>query len=180
MGLAREFLPKYTVEDYRHWEGDWELIEGIPYAMAPSPVWKHQRVSGLIFLQVENQIEKFSENCQVCQEIDWIVNETTVVRPDLLIVCGKVEDFVKTPPEVVFEVVSKSTAFRDENLKYELYRMERVNYYVLVYPYLKKVRAFRLKGSDYEKVFDSDSGTLCLKVKECEIEIDLDSIWKRV
>ena len=35
-------LEKYTYEDYRHWEGDWELIDGIPQAMAPSPALKHQ------------------------------------------------------------------------------------------------------------------------------------------
>ncbi|TCK06622.1 hypothetical protein [Phorcysia thermohydrogeniphila] len=28
-------LPHYTYEDYKHWEGKWELIEGIPYAMCP-------------------------------------------------------------------------------------------------------------------------------------------------
>ncbi|MEO1923214.1 MAG: Uma2 family endonuclease, partial [Nautiliaceae bacterium] len=27
----------YTVKDYEQWEGDWELIEGRPYAMAPAP-----------------------------------------------------------------------------------------------------------------------------------------------
>jgi len=32
MGLA-SYLPHYTYEDYKHWEGDWELINGIAYAM---------------------------------------------------------------------------------------------------------------------------------------------------
>ena len=27
-------LPRYTVEDYEKWKGDWELIDGIPYALA--------------------------------------------------------------------------------------------------------------------------------------------------
>ena len=35
-------LEKYTYEDYKQWEGDWELIDGIPQAMAPSPALKHQ------------------------------------------------------------------------------------------------------------------------------------------
>lgn len=35
--IAEKYLPRYTVEDYNRWEGDWELIEGIPYASAPSP-----------------------------------------------------------------------------------------------------------------------------------------------
>ncbi|RUM42702.1 MAG: Uma2 family endonuclease [Desulfurobacterium sp.] len=180
MNLARKYLPHYTVEDYRIWKGDWELIGGIPYAMAPSPVWKHQRVSGLIFLQIEKQMENCSENCRVCQEVDWIVSKDTVVRPDILVVCGEVEDYVKTTPRVIFEVVSKSTAFKDENLKFELYQKERVNYYALVYPDLKKMRVFKLKNSRYEKVFDSDNGNFLFDIETCRFTIDLTSVWKKI
>ena len=28
----------YTYDDYVKWEGDWELIDGRPLAMAPAPV----------------------------------------------------------------------------------------------------------------------------------------------
>jgi len=28
----------YTVDDYELWKGDWELIEGMPYAMSPDLV----------------------------------------------------------------------------------------------------------------------------------------------
>ncbi|WP_457626586.1 hypothetical protein [Persephonella sp.] len=38
MSFAEKYLPNYTVEDYKQWEGDWELIEGIAYAMVPSPL----------------------------------------------------------------------------------------------------------------------------------------------
>jgi hypothetical protein len=35
-------IPHYTYNDYQKWEGDWELIRGIPYAVSPSPGWRHQ------------------------------------------------------------------------------------------------------------------------------------------
>lgn len=31
--VKHRYLPKYTYEDYKHWEGKWELIHDIPYAM---------------------------------------------------------------------------------------------------------------------------------------------------
>ncbi len=31
MNPAIKILPHYTYEDYCHWEGRWELIDGIPY-----------------------------------------------------------------------------------------------------------------------------------------------------
>ena len=34
------FLKKYTYEDYKYLESEWKLIDGIPKAIAPSPVGK--------------------------------------------------------------------------------------------------------------------------------------------
>ena len=179
MNTVRDYVPHYTVRDYFKWEGDWELIEGIPYAMAPSPFGKHQRISGLIFKQIEEQMEDCHEGCFVYQELDWIIDEDTVVRPDVLVVCKKVDEYLKSTPEVVFEIVSKSTAFKDENLKFELYEREKVKYYAIVYPDLKKMRVFKLEKNKYEKVFDDETGSFFFQVT-CSFSIDLEKIWKRV
>ena len=42
MSSVIKILPYYTYEDYCHWEGRWELIDGIPYAMSPAPNPIHQ------------------------------------------------------------------------------------------------------------------------------------------
>jgi hypothetical protein len=44
MSRAIDFLPNYTYSDYLNWEGRWELINGIPFAMSPAPAPKHQKV----------------------------------------------------------------------------------------------------------------------------------------
>jgi hypothetical protein len=41
MKYIGQYLPEYTYDDYKKWEGNWELIEGIPYAMSPPPKRKH-------------------------------------------------------------------------------------------------------------------------------------------
>ncbi len=173
------YLPKYRIEDYMRWEGDWELIEGIPYALAPSPVAKHQKVSLLITRLIDEQLETCSEGCSVYFELDWIVSEDTVVRPDVVVVCGRVEDYIKRTPEVIFEVVSSHTAKKDEKLKFYLYEREKVPYYAMVYPELKKVRIFKLKEGRYEKVFEGDGGRFRFEIK-CPFEIDFDWLWTRV
>ena len=176
--LALKYPPYYTVEDYAKWEGDWELIEGVPYALAPSPLAKHQKISLLIARIIDEQIENCPEKCEVFFELDWIVSEDTVVRPDIVVVCEEVEDFIKTRPEVIFEVISPQTAKKDEYLKFSLYEREMVPYYVLVYPELKKVRIFRLKEGRYEKVFESDRGKFQFEIR-CPFEVDFDWIWRR-
>jgi hypothetical protein len=37
-----EDLLHYNYDDFKQWEGDWELIRGIPYAMMPAATWQHQ------------------------------------------------------------------------------------------------------------------------------------------
>ncbi len=41
--IVEKYMPRYTIDDYKLWEGDWELIDGIPFAMTPSPFGKYQK-----------------------------------------------------------------------------------------------------------------------------------------
>ncbi len=45
---AIEYLPHYTYEDYKQWEGKWELIGGVAYAIALAPMIEHQIISNNI------------------------------------------------------------------------------------------------------------------------------------
>ncbi len=177
--LEARYLPVYTVDDYNKWKGDWELIDGIPFAMTPSPLGKHQKITGKIVTLINNEAEK-CPNTEISAyvELDWIINDTTVLKPDVSVTCRDVEEFIKEPPEVVFEVISKSTALKDEGLKFEIYEREKVKYYILVYPDIKKIRGFKLKNNKYEKFFDSDTGTLELNICEkCNIKLEIQKLF---
>ena len=50
--LKVEYLPHYSYEDYLLWEGDWELISGVAFAIAPSPAKNHQMIVGYIFSEL--------------------------------------------------------------------------------------------------------------------------------
>ncbi len=179
MGLP-ELKEKYTIDDYRQWDGDWELIEGTPYAMAPSPLAKHQLVCLLLGTLLEEQLRDCPEKCYVFPELDWIIDQNTVVRPDLSLVCHEVEDYLKEPPLIVVEVVSPNTAQRDEILKFALYEREKVPYFVLVYPGLRKTRIFFLKNGKYTKVFDGERGSFSFEGLPCPLKIDFERLWQRL
>lgn len=84
----------YSVDDYRQWEGDWELIDGVAYAMAsspasamaPSPAFAHQSIGGEIYAQLHQSLED-CPHCQALYEIDVEFAEDTVVRPEVLVIC---------------------------------------------------------------------------------------------
>ena len=45
--IKKEHLPHYTYDDYRKWEGDWEIIHGIPYSKALTHTIRHQTIKRL-------------------------------------------------------------------------------------------------------------------------------------
>ena len=67
----------------------------------------------------------------------------TVVRPDVFIKYGELDD-ITIPPEIMFEVISKGSIKRDELLECNLYRQEGVRFYGLVYPEEKRAEIYKL------------------------------------
>jgi len=97
----------YTFEDYQHWAGDWELIEGMPYAMAPSPSVTHQTVSVNVVSQIKLNTNNQKDNCVGCHvlmETDWQISNDTVVRPDVMVVCQELDESVMAGPDHTFRL----------------------------------------------------------------------------
>ena len=69
MPSAIKILPYYTYQDYVHWEGKWELIEGFPYAMSPAPIPKHQIVS----LSIASEFRSALKACKDCKAIYQLI-----------------------------------------------------------------------------------------------------------
>ena len=176
MGLA--YSEKYTVDDHSLWEGDWELVHGEAYAMSPSPLYDHQYTSGKIFRQLDEQLDDCSQ-CHAVIETDVEFSDNTVVRPDCMVICYEPEDKLIKAPEIVFEVISKSTAKRDEILKFDLYQNEAVKFYTLVYPEHKKAKLYQLIDFKYKKIGDFSDESYSFDLVGCEIQFDFGFIWRR-
>ena len=166
----------YSKDDYYEWEGDWELIYGTPYAMSPSPMFGHQYIS----MKISRQLDESLDNCSSCYalfETDVEFSEDTVVRPDCMVICYEPLERLNRAPEIVFEIISKSSARRDEKLKFEIYQDEGVKYYVLVYP--NKAKVYKLEKNRYVKVGDFKDESYNFKIKKCNIDFNFNLIWKK-
>jgi Uma2 family endonuclease len=177
MSLAASTPPRYSINDYRHWQGDWELINGYPYAMSPSPVTKHQLVAKSFLFAFEDGLRKIKTSCEctLLHEIDWVLSTDTVVRPDLLISCVPLDlnGFITHPPVLIVEVFSDATRMKDRNLKFRLYESAGVKYYLMADPDSGKIEVFELTDNQYKEVPDLQVFSLH---KGCEISIDLEDI----
>ncbi len=180
MGILKDSEhPRYTYEDYKQWEGKWELIEGVPYAMSPAPSPKHQLISNKIAAQLEQKLENCKE-CKALLPVDWKISDDTVIQPDNLVICYPIEDkpYITKTPSLIFEVLSKSTSFKDREIKYRLYEREGVKYYVIVDPEEKLAKVYHLKGGRYIKIADVTDETVSFDFGKCKIDFDFSKIWQ--
>ena len=174
--LTIQDYPHYTYKDYEKWEGDWELIRGIPYAMSPAPTWQHQDFGASFIQHLKNALQKKSNcDCKVLYESDWIVSEDTVVRPDVMVVCEEIKgNFVTTPPSLILEILSPSTILKDRNTKFNLYQAYGVRYYLIADMGKKYTEIFHLKDNSYQEVKDLRTFTL---TNECTVDFSIQDLF---
>ena len=169
--------PHYTYDDYKAWEGRWELIEGSAYAMSPAPSIAHQSVSN----KIARVLDMALDNCKKCQAllpVDWRIDEDTVVQPDNLVVCHPVSGaYLTRAPALIFEVLSKSTALKDQNLKFSIYEREGVKYYVMVNAEDRVAKIYQIHEGRYIKLCDVADESVDFDLGECSIHFDFSLIW---
>lgn len=172
-------LEYYTYDDYKNFEGKWELIDGEALAMAPSPMKTHQHVAYELARILGNSVEE-CEYCSVLGEEDYIIDEATVLKPDIVLMChDNDDDFITKAPEIIIEVISKSTARRDEEYKFKIYEKEKVKYYILVYPYALRAKVFKLYEHVYQKEGDYFDSEYVFKDLECGASLDFKRAFKK-
>ena len=176
MSYTAKILPYYTIADWEQWEGKWELIEGIPYAMSPAPVPKHQRIA-LNLAQSFNLQLKNCKSCKVYQAIDWQITDHTVLEPDILIVCREPGKRLKFPPQLIVEILSPATALKDRNSKFYIYEEQKVKYCLIIDPDTNSVEIYLYNGEKYQKLSASDSCNFSFE-NDCKALIDFTNIWE--
>ena len=185
MGASKLEDVHYTYDDYVTWEGDWELINGLAIArqgsvaMSPAPMRKHQSLASAIIAQLYNQLEG-CETCEVLGEVDYKISHDTTLRPDISLTCDEENNaYLTKAPEIIVEIISKTTASRDETYKFDIYEAEKVKYYIIVYPDDLFAKVYKLKDGKYDKQGDFSNETYDFKETLCKASIDFEKVFKR-
>ena len=183
MPLAKKLNEKYTYQDYLNWPDDerWEIIDGVAYNMSPAPKIKHQRISWNIAKKISHTEDKLKGCKAFSAPTDVVLDEYNVVQPDIFIVCDEkkiTEDNINGAPDLIIEIVSKTTAYKDTKIKRDLYEKFGVKEYILIYPELEIAERFLLQKGMYgsPERFNWDE---VLKLKTFEIEIKLWEIFEK-
>jgi Uma2 family endonuclease len=179
MGALKLEDINYTYDDYKLWEGNWELIGGVPLAMSPAPIRKHQSIASEIIYNLRMQLDDCPA-CEVLGEIDYKVNENTLLRPDVVLTCNETnETYLTKSPQIIVEIISATTAKRDEVYKFDIYQAEKVKYYVIVYPDDSRAKIYKLEGKEYDKQGDFSFESYDFDQTSCKVQLDFEKVFAR-
>ena len=178
MSNAVKILPHYIYTDYVQWEGKWEVIDGIPYAMSPAPVPRHQIIAGNLHAEFRQQLKKCN-SCKVYQPIDYLVAEDTILQPDMLIVCAEiVKKYLDFAPALVAEVLSPSTAAKDRFTKFPIYEAKGIRYYIIINPDLEEAEVYERFDGQYKMTARGKDISHDFTLDSCFAHIDFKEIWR--
>ncbi len=136
----------------------YEVIDGQIYNMSPSPNVKHQSIA----MELSTEFNLFLRNrsCRVLGEIDVCLSDeddhskiNEWVKPDIVIVCdmNKIRtNHIAGAPDLIVEILSKSTAKVDKMIKFNPYQRAGVKEYWIVDPIHEVIDVFVLKNGLYK------------------------------
>lgn len=178
MSSAPKYIPHYTIDDYRLWDGDWELWGGVAVAMTPSPFGRHGHLIGRVATALNLAIDAAMCHARVLVEVDWIVARDTVVRPDLSVICGDApEHHIEETPGLIVEILSDGTRERDLTHKRDLFEQKSVRWYWIVDPLENTLDALWLNARGVYEQADTNEVNH-VRVDLCEdCILDVDTSW---
>ena len=146
----------YTYWDYLKWQFTErvELIRGKLFKMSPAPNVSHQQISANLSRTFLNLF--YGKVCRVFiapfdvrLPIKTGIKDSTVVQPDLCIVCDetKISDGrgCNGAPDVVVEILSPGNSRHEMDTKFRLYEESGVPEYWIVQPLQRTLLIYRLE-----------------------------------
>lgn len=168
---------RYTVDDVRHMPEDGnrhEAIEGV-LLVTPAPGLPHQDVLGALYRALWAYADRHELGRVYFAPTDVVLGPTTLVQPDLLFVRSEhrgilAEREVTGAPDLVVEVVSRSSAATDRGRKRVLYQNVGVGEYWVVDRARRRVEVWRPGATAPEVAiatlrWQPDSGVLPLVIE---------------
>ena len=178
---------EYTLDDYYHVIPDdmrVELIDGVIYNMT-APTSAHQLIGGFIHSRLlQHVLEKGGSCLPMISPLDVQLDcdEKTMVQPDVVIVCDRdkiINRCIYGAPDLIIEVLSKSTKKKDSVIKLNKYLNAGVREYWMIDPMKQKVIVYDFEHDDYPEIFGFDA-KIPVGIWDGECEIDFAEVYEHV
>ncbi len=176
---------KTTYDEFREMEFDdndsawYELING-ELVRKQAPTLRHQTISGNIFFRIRLFLEEKQSGKVFSAPLDVVLDDGNAYHPDVLFVkkerffiLDEKEQIVNGAPDLVVEILSKSTAPYDRGDKKDIYEIHGVKEYWLVDPQKKSVEVYSLLDERFRLTqYHEETGVVKSQVLEgFEVEV---------
>lgn len=147
------------------WDGNrYEIAAGELIVTPSSPGRAHQRLVGRLILLLQPFVEAHGLGEVMLSPFDVVLAPDDYLIPDLVFVRSDRSEIitdraVEGAPDMVVEVLSRSSAFRDRGVKRERYALHGVGEYWLLDPHGRRLEIFQLADDPVRPVVLA-SGTL--------------------
>jgi Uma2 family endonuclease len=146
----------YTYEDWvKLPEDSWgyEIING-ELTKSPSPMTNHQRVVANIAFELQVYLRSTQQGELIFAPMDVVLSNTNIFQPDILFISNENSDIItekniQGAPDLIAEVLSPSTTYKDLFDKKELYEQFGVKEYWIIDPKREWVEVYTLNKSKY-------------------------------
>ncbi|MBF0555163.1 MAG: Uma2 family endonuclease [Nitrospirae bacterium] len=134
-----------------------EIIEG-DLSMTPAPGFGHQSISAELEFILMKFIKENGLGFLVTAPTDVVLSDENVVQPDILYIARARRAIIKErgvfgPPDLVVEIISPSSHYRDVHVKKALYERLGVAEFWIVNPYMKAVEVLVLNAEGRYELF---------------------------
>lgn len=177
----------YTYADYLTWQftDRVELIMGKIFKMSPAPSSRHQHavsvIHGTIFQFLKGKPCKVFPAPFDVSLPDASGVSQTVVQPDITVICDPsriTEQGCNGAPDMVVEVISKSSVKKDLHEKYGIYEKAGVKEYWIVQPQDRTLIIFTLtEAGHYQPYKPLTTGDIATSQVLPGLAIDLDGVF---
>jgi len=149
----------YSYADYLLWQFQdrVELIKGFIQKMSPAPGMVHQRISNNLSFELNNYFKRkdcdvFVAPFDVRLPIPSTKKDTTVVQPDLCIICDERKLDARGcngTPDLMVEIISQNNSKHDVHTKFNLYQEAGVKEYWIIEPIDKIIFVYTLINNEF-------------------------------
>lgn len=146
---------------------NYELIDGV-VLMSPRPSKTHQRISKRLVKLLDDAL---TTPCEALQEVELILKDTVLI-PDLLVTCDNEQEEKNqtTPPLIVMEIISPTSASRDHIIKRRKYEELGIKEYWIISPEEKCVTVFDFTANRHEMYCEGQVSSFVLPAVQIVLE----------
>ena len=185
-----DLTKQYSYSDYMLWQFQErvELIKGFVLKMSPAPNRFHQKVSQNVNFKILTFFDKHPCNVFVAPfdvrlPIKSKKKDSTVVQPDLCIICDEVkldDQGCNGAPDLIVEIISPNYRKHDLDTKFKLYEEAGVAEYWIIEPIDKFVLVYTLREGQYIGLKPFTEGEVITSPLFPDLKVAVDDVFYRV